>query len=105
MFRELKVPILGIVENMSQFVCPHCGSASPIFRRGGGRRASASLGVPFLGEIPLDPSICQTSDRGEPIPTTRPDSPVAEAFRGLAANLLASVGAEAAAGPVIRMDS
>ena len=104
MFREVNVPILGIVENMSQFVCPHCGSVSAIFKRGGGRRASESLGVPFLGEIPLDPMICQTGDRGEPIPIMHPDSPVAEAFRQIAGNLVERIHAEAASGPVIRMD-
>ena len=103
MFREVNVPILGIVENMSQFVCPHCGSVSAIFKRGGGRRASESLGVPFLGEIPLDPMICQTGDRGEPIPTMHPDSPVAEAFRQIAGNLVERIRAEAA-GPAIRMN-
>ena len=103
MFREVNVPILGIVENMSQFVCPHCGSISAIFKRGGGRRASESLGVPFLGEIPLDPMICQTGDRGAPIPTMHPDSPVAEAFRQIAGNLVERIRAEAA-GPAIRMN-
>jgi ATP-binding protein involved in chromosome partitioning len=103
MFREVNVPILGIVENMSQFVCPHCGSASAIFKRGGGLRASESLGVPFLGEIPLDPMICQTGDRGTPILTMHPDSPVAEAFRQIAGSLVERIRAEAALGPVIRM--
>lgn len=102
MFRQLKVPILGIVENMSQFVCPHCGSTSPIFRRGGGRRASASLGVPFLGEIPLDPLVCQASDHGEPIPTMHPNSAVAKALHDVAGNLVQRILAEAAAAPVIR---
>jgi ATP-binding protein involved in chromosome partitioning len=103
MFREVRVPILGIVENMSRFVCPHCGSASAIFRQGGGRRASESLGVPFLGEIPLDPMICQSGDRGEPIPDMHPDSPLAEAFQQVAANLVERIRAEAASEPVIRM--
>ena len=105
MFREVNVPILGIVENMSQFVCPHCGSVSAIFKRGGGLRASESLGVPFLGEIPLDPMICQTGDRGAPIPIMYPDSPVAEAFRRIAGNLVERIHAQAASAPVIRMDS
>jgi len=105
MFREVNVPILGIVENMSKFVCPHCGSTSAIFKRGGGLRASESLGVPFLGEIPLDPMICQTGDRGAPIPIMYPDSPVAEAFRRIAGNLVERIHAQAASAPVIRMDS
>ncbi len=103
MFRQLKVPILGIVENMSGFVCPHCGTASAIFKHGGARRASQRLGVPFLGEIPLDPSICQTADRGAPILTTHPAAPVAEAFRRLAGELADRIHAEAAAAPIIRI--
>ncbi len=103
MFRQLKVPILGILENMSGFVCPHCGARAPIFKQGGGRRASQTLGVPFLGEIPLDPMVCQTSDRGEPVLTSHPDSAVAEAFRRAAAGLLERIAAEAISGPVIHM--
>jgi ATP-binding protein involved in chromosome partitioning len=103
MFRQLKVPILGILENMSGFVCPHCGTMSPIFKRGGGERASKALGVPFLGEIPLDPMVCQTSDQGEPILTSHPDSAVAEAFRRAAGVLVERIRAEATSGPVIRM--
>jgi ATP-binding protein involved in chromosome partitioning len=101
MFQQLKVPILGIVENMSQFLCPHCGTVAPIFRAGGGRKASAALGVPFLGEIPLDPLLCQTGDRGEPMPVAHPDSPVAAAFRQVAQALAAEVQ-KTTAGPVIR---
>ncbi len=102
MFQQLKVPILGVVENMSQFVCPHCGTVAPIFRAGGGRRASVELGVPFLGEIPLDPVLCQSGDRGEPIPVGRPESAVAAAFRQLASALQNEVH-KATAGPVIRI--
>jgi len=105
MFQQLKVPILGILENMSRFVCPHCGSTAPIFRQGGGRRASQELGVPLLGEIPLDPLVCQTSDRGEPIVTAHPDSPTADAFRRAAEAVVARVQAAAGSRPVIRMDS
>lgn len=103
MFRQVKVPILGIIENMSTFVCPHCGTPAAIFKQGGARKASERLGVPFLGEIPLDPVICQTSDRGEPILTKHPESPVADAFRRVAETLTQRISAEALSGPVIRV--
>ena len=103
MFQQLKVPILGLIENMSSFVCPHCGRSSAIFRQGGARRASERLGVPFLGEIPLDPRVCQTSDLGKPIVTSMPDSTVAEAFRQISAALGERIREEALAAPVIRV--
>jgi ATP-binding protein involved in chromosome partitioning len=103
MFQQLKVPILGIIENMSGFVCPHCGTSSAIFRQGGARRASERLGVPFLGEIPLDPRVCQTSDRGKPIVSSIPDSPVAEAFRRVSGALGERVREEAVSAPLIRL--
>jgi ATP-binding protein involved in chromosome partitioning len=103
MFQQLKVPILGILENMSRFVCPHCGTAASVFKQGGGRRASEQLGVPLLGEIPLDPLVCRASDRGEPIVTVHGESPMAEAFRRAAEAVVAQVDAVAGAGPVIRM--
>jgi ATP-binding protein involved in chromosome partitioning len=102
MFQQLKVPILGILENMSQFACPHCGTVSAIFRQGGGRRASEALGVPFLGQIPLDPQICRTSDGGRPIVLDQPESPAAQAFRQ-AATVLRDQLQAADLGPVIRM--
>ncbi len=103
MFQQLKVPILGIVENMSGFVCPHCGTAAPIFKQGGGRRASHQLGVPLLGEIPLDPMVCEASDHGEPIVSAHPDSPMAKAFQDVAEAIITQVNAMAGAGPMIRM--
>ncbi len=104
MFRQLQVPILGIIENMSGFVCPHCGTPSAIFGQGGARRASERLGVPLLGEIPLDPRVCQTSDRGEPIVTGHPESPVADAFQRVAKILAERMSAAALCAPVIRVD-
>lgn len=104
MFRQLKVPILGILENMSTFICPHCGTPAPIFREGGARKAGEQLGVPFLGEIPLHPIVCQASDRGEPILSTHPDSPVADAFRRVAKAVGERIREEALSAPVIRMD-
>jgi ATP-binding protein involved in chromosome partitioning len=84
MFRKLKVPILGMVENMSYFVCPHCGERSEIFASGGGRRAADVLGVQFLGEIPLYPRIREQSDLGVPIVVADPSSPESLAFKDIA---------------------
>ena len=84
MFRKTKVPILGIVENMSVFVCPHCGSESHIFSHGGARKVAESLDTPFLGEIPLVPVIRETSDAGMPIVAQAPQSPEARAFIAIA---------------------
>ncbi len=84
MFRRLNVPILGIVENMSYFVCPHCGEKSYIFSTGGGRRVASELNVDFLGEIPLDVSVREQSDRGTPVVVGMPDSPQATVFKELA---------------------
>ncbi|HYL80671.1 MAG TPA: Mrp/NBP35 family ATP-binding protein [Candidatus Acidoferrum sp.] len=103
MFQQLKVPILGIIENMSAFVCPHCGTASAIFKQGGARRASERLGLPFLGEIPLDPVICRTGDRGEPIPIVHPDSPLAATFHQIAGALAGRITQEAVSAPVFRV--
>jgi ATP-binding protein involved in chromosome partitioning len=103
MFRQLRVPILGVLENMSGFTCPHCGTTAPVFRTGGGRVASQRLGLPCLAEVPLDPLVCQTSDRGAPIVIAEPESPAAAAFRSAAAALEARVREEAAAAPAIRL--
>ncbi|MEE2708990.1 MAG: Mrp/NBP35 family ATP-binding protein [Gemmatimonadota bacterium] len=87
MFQQVNVPILGIVENMSHFLCPHCHERTDIFTTGGGKRAAESLAVPFLGEIPIDPSICLAGDQGIPIVKQAPDSPQTQAFRTLAVAL------------------
>ena len=84
MFQKVNVPVLGIVENMSWFVCPHCQGVSDIFSRGGGERTAREVGVPFLGEIPLDPSVRKAGDSGTPVVLSAPESPVAQAFRDLA---------------------
>ena len=75
MFRKVDVPVLGIVENMSYFACPNCGHESHIFSRGGARREAETLGMEFLGELPLDIEIRETSDGGRPIVVSKPDSP------------------------------
>jgi ATP-binding protein involved in chromosome partitioning len=84
MFQRVDVPVLGIIENMSTFVCPHCGKQSDIFGHGGAREEAAKLDVPFLGEISLDISIRQTSDAGEPIVFAQPDGAIAKAYRAVA---------------------
>ncbi len=75
MFKRVNVPVLGIVENMSTFICPKCGTRSDIFGHGGARHEAERLGVPFLGEVPLDMSIRETSDAGLPVVATQPDGP------------------------------
>jgi ATP-binding protein involved in chromosome partitioning len=84
MFRKVDVPVIGIVENMSYFVCPHCGGRSDIFTHGGARRAAEAMGVPFLGEVPLDMAIREASDAGKPIVVSQPDGPHARAYRAIA---------------------
>jgi ATP-binding protein involved in chromosome partitioning len=91
MFRKLRVPILGLIENMSGFICPHCGQRSAIFDSGGASEAAHRLSVPFLGEIPLDESIRRQGDAGVPVVVSHPDSPQAEAFRTVSRNLAAQL--------------
>jgi len=81
MFRQVDVPVFGIIENMSYYVCPKCGERAEIFGHGGARREAEKLGVEFLGEIPLDLVIRETSDAGRPIVVSHPESPQARAFR------------------------
>jgi ATP-binding protein involved in chromosome partitioning len=88
MFRKVNVPVLGLVENMSSFICPHCGEPSNIFGHGGARAEAARLGVPFLGEVPLTLAVRETSDEGRPIVATDHASPAAQAFREIAAHTL-----------------
>jgi ATP-binding protein involved in chromosome partitioning len=96
MFRRVNVPVLGIVENMSYFLCPHCGGRSEIFSHGGARQEAERLGTEFLGEVPLDIAIRETSDGGTPITVTEPDNPHALVFRRIAARIWEKVsGADA----------
>ena len=87
MFKRVNVPVLGIVENMSYFLCPQCGARSDIFGHGGARHEAERLKVPFLGEVPLEMAIRETSDAGLPIVATQPDSPHAAAYRAIAAKV------------------
>jgi ATP-binding protein involved in chromosome partitioning len=98
MFNQVKIPILGVVENMSYFLCPHCGGRTDVFSHGGARKEAEKLGVPFLGEVPLDIAIRINSDEGRPVIASMPESPQASALleiaRGVANTL--SVGAPGA---------
>ncbi len=87
MFRKMNVPVLGVVENMAGFACPHCGHATAIFGEGGGARLAREFDVPVLGSIPIDPETRVGGDTGEPIVVARPSSPQADAFRRMAARV------------------
>jgi ATP-binding protein involved in chromosome partitioning len=84
MFRKVNVPVLGIIENMSYFQCPHCGTRSDIFGHGGARHEAERLGVPFLGEVPLHMAIRETSDAGNPVVVSEPNGPHAAIYRAIA---------------------
>ena len=88
MFQKVNVPILGVLENMSFYVCGHCGERSEIFSHGGGERAAEKFKVPFLGRIPLDPAIREGGDAGTPIVVADPSSPQAETFKQIAKSLI-----------------
>ena len=108
MFRKVDVPVLGIVENMSTFICPHCGSATDIFAHGGAQSEAKRLGVPFLGEVPLTLAIRETSDAGKPVVVSAPSSPAAEAYRVIASRAWAELERDkksARAAPRIVMES
>jgi ATP-binding protein involved in chromosome partitioning len=92
MFRKTDVPVLGIIENMSYFICPHCQKQSDIFAHGGGRQAADDVGTPFLGEIPLDIEIRSSGDAGKPIVLAKPDSVMAKPFFDLADRVRATLG-------------
>ncbi|MBI1879966.1 MAG: Mrp/NBP35 family ATP-binding protein [Chloroflexi bacterium] len=93
MFRQLDVNVLGFVENMSYYVCPHCGQEEAIFGQNGGERLSRQLGMPLLGRIPLDPRVRQGGDTGQPVVVTAPDSPAGQALRQAAETTAAALRA------------
>jgi ATP-binding protein involved in chromosome partitioning len=99
MFQKVNVPLLGIIENMSYFVCGHCGERTEIFSHGGGERAAQKLGVPFLGNIPIDPAIRAGGDTGMPIVVAAPDSPQSAAFRQIAKKIVEGLSAQAPGEP------
>jgi len=97
MFRKVDVPVLGIVENMSYFSCPHCGGRSDIFSHGGAHQEAERLGVEFLGEVPLHMTIRETSDSGRPVVVAEPDGEHARVYRRMAARVWEKISGEAAA--------
>lgn len=98
MFHRLNTPVLGLIENMSGYVCRHCGRRDDVFGTGGARRYALERGIPFLGEIPLSADVRETSDAGQPIVVSRPDSAPAQAFFRIAENLAAQISVRAAGG-------
>ena len=105
MFRRVNVPVLGIVENMSTFICPHCGTRSDIFGHGGARHEAERLGVPFLGEVPLALAIREKSDAGAPVVASEPDGPYAQAFRAIAARVREGLQVESRPAPRIVIEA
>ncbi|GAC1330578.1 MAG: Mrp/NBP35 family ATP-binding protein [Beijerinckiaceae bacterium] len=91
MFERTEVPILGVVENMSYFLCPHCGGRTDVFAHGGARHEAERLGVPFLGEVPLELAIRESSDAGRPVVASAPDGQHAQAFREIARRVKTSL--------------
>ncbi|MBU8894721.1 iron-sulfur cluster carrier protein ApbC [Corallococcus sp. M34] len=105
MFDKVHIPVLGIVENMSQFVCPHCSHTTAIFNHGGGRKAAEMFGIPFLGEIPLDLKVRESGDSGTPVVVAAKDSLEAKAFQEVARNIAGRVSAQTMKGiplPVVQ---
>jgi ATP-binding protein involved in chromosome partitioning len=100
MFKRVNVPVLGVIENMSYFLCPHCGTRSDIFSHGGARHEAERLGVPFLGEVPLHMTIREKSDAGLPVVATEPDGPHAKIYRDIAARVRDQLKGGVAAGRV-----
>jgi ATP-binding protein involved in chromosome partitioning len=84
MFKQLEVPVIGVIENMSYFICPNCNEKHELFGRGGGERIAQSFGVPFLGQIPLQPNVRLGGDEGQPVVISDPDSPAAKALASVA---------------------
>lgn len=98
MFRKVNVPVFGLIENMSYYKCPECGHIDHVFDHGGAHKAADELGVPFLGEIPLDLKIRLGADEGKPIVDTEPDGDHAKAYGAIAGKIAAAV--EEQVGPV-----
>ena len=105
MFHKVNVPVLGIVENMSYFLCPNCGTRSDIFGHGGARREAERMGVPFLGEVPLHMTIREKSDAGLPVVATEPDGEHARAYRVIAERVRDQLKAGGRAAPKIVIEA
>ena len=105
MFKRVNVPVLGVVENMSYFLCPSCGTRSDIFGHGGARQEAGRLGVPFLGEVPLHMTIREKTDSGLPVVATEPDGPHARIYREIAAKVRDQIKGSAQAAPKIVIEA
>jgi ATP-binding protein involved in chromosome partitioning len=101
MFERVNVPVLGIVENMSYFACPHCGQHTEIFLKGGGQRLAEELGVPLLGKIPLQSGLADLADAGKPILVADPESAAARALAEMAGKLIETVGTRSVSLPIL----
>jgi ATP-binding protein involved in chromosome partitioning len=101
MFERVNVPVIGIVENMSYFACPHCGERTEIFLKGGGARLASELGVPLLGQIPLQSGVADLADAGKPIIIAEPDSPAARALAEMAGRVVETVGTKSVPLPIL----
>ncbi len=101
MFEKVNVPVMGVVENMGGFACPHCGEITAVFESGGGRRLADELGIELLGKIPLQAGMTALADRGEPVVVSQPDSPAAVALKELAARVKSKAGGRKIELPVI----
>jgi ATP-binding protein involved in chromosome partitioning len=101
MFERVGVPVIGIVENMSAFVCPHCGEKSDVFSGGGGARLAAELGVPLLGEIPLQADLTRKADEGQLVVIEEPDSPAGKALAAVADAVVEKAGGKSVSLPII----
>src|SRR6185503_19983827 len=106
MFKRVNVPVLGVIENMSYFLCPHCGTRSDVFSHCGARQEAERLAVPFLGEVPLHRTIREKSDAGLPVVATEPDGPHAAIYRDIARRVLDQIkgGAQRAAPKIVIED-
>jgi ATP-binding protein involved in chromosome partitioning len=98
MFRNVSVPILGVVENMSGFVCSHCNDVTPIFGKGGGQKIAAEFNIPFLGAVPIDARVTATGDAGTPVVIQHAESEVANAFLKVAKDLASRLSIQQAKG-------
>jgi ATP-binding protein involved in chromosome partitioning len=96
MFRQLSIPVLGVVENMSYFLCGHCNERTEIFGHGGGARMAEEMGIPFLGEVPIDTRVRTGGDEGKPIVAAAPDAPAAKAFADVAGRVAAQISIQSA---------
>jgi len=95
MFRQLNIPVLGVVENMSDFACPHCGQHTEIFGHGGGQKLAEDMGIPFLGAVPIDTRVREGGDEGAPIVLAAPESPAGAAFITVAGKVAAQISMQA----------